>query len=104
MQALSHTMLNGSVSYRWRGGFGVGGDLQWQSWQSGNIGDQWHIPAQYTLDANVSYRTGRWEVDVDFLNLTDRHNWIANGDAYTDSQLIFQELPFRVGGRMRYRF
>jgi len=104
MQALSHMMLNGSVSYRWSNGFGIGGDVRWQSWQSGNIGDQWHIPSQYTLDANLSYKARRWEVDVDFLNVTDRHNWIANGDAYTDSQLIFQELPFRVGGRMKYKF
>ena len=104
MQALSHVMANGSVSYRWADGFGVGGDLQWQGWQSGNISDQWHIPSQYTIDANVSYRTRGWEVDVDFLNLTDRHNWIANGDAYTDSQLIFQELPFRIGGRVKYSF
>jgi hypothetical protein len=104
LQALSHTLLNGSVRYRWDNGFGVAAEEQWQGWERGNIANQWHIPAQYTLDATVFYQARTWEVDVDFLNLTDRHNWIANGDTYTDSQLIFQELPFRMDFRFRYKF
>jgi hypothetical protein len=104
LQAFSRAMLNGSVRYRFPGGFGLESDAQWQSWQRGNLGDQWHIPAQYTIDATVFYQAKSWELDLDFLNLTDRRNWIANGDAYTDSQLIFQELPFRIRARVRYKF
>jgi hypothetical protein len=103
LQAFSRALLNGSARYRWDDGFGVSGDFQWQSWQRGNLGDQWHIPAQYTLDATLFYQAKTWEIDLDFLNLTDRHNWIANGDAYTDSQLIFQELPFRMEARVKFK-
>jgi hypothetical protein len=104
LQALSRALLDGGMRYRWDNGFGIRADAQWQSWQRGNISDQWHIPAQYTVDATVFYEAKAWEIDLDFLNVTDRHNWIANGDAYTDSQLIFQELPFRVGGRFKMKF
>jgi len=100
----SRAMLNGSVRYRWASGFGAGANAQWQSWQRGNLDDQWHIPAQYTLNASVFYEVKRWSVNVDFLNLTDQRNWIHNGDAYTASELIFPELPFRMEGYFKVRF
>ena len=100
----SNTMLNGSVRYRWDNGFGVGGNVEWASRQRGNLDDQWHIPAQYTLNASVFYEAKRWSVNVDSLNVTNQHNWIHNGDAYTASELIFPELPFRVEGYFKIRF
>lgn len=100
----SHTMLNGSVRYRWENGFGVGGNVQWQSRQRGNLDDQWHIPPQVLYNANVFYETKRWSANLDFLNLTNERNWIHNGDAYTDSELIFPELPFRMEGYVKVRF
>ncbi len=100
----SNTMLNGSVRYRWDNGFGVGGNVEWASRQRGNLDDQWHIPAQYTLNTSVFYEAKRWSVNVDLLNLTNQHNWIHNGDAYTASELIFPELPFRMEGYFKIRF
>ncbi|MDB6094554.1 MAG: TonB-dependent receptor plug [Verrucomicrobia bacterium] len=101
---LSNTMLNGSARYKWDGGFGVGGNAQWQSRQRGNLDDQWHIPSQYTLNASVFFEAKRWSVNLDFLNLTNQRNWIHNGDAYTASELIFPELPFRMEGYVKVRF
>ena len=116
----SHTLLNGSVRYRFANGFGLGGNVQWQSRQRGNLDDQWHIPAQVLYNANISYafaeapaRPGaassathapKWEFNLDFLNLTNERNWIHNGDAYTASELIFPELPFRMEGYVKLRF
>jgi len=100
----SNTMLNGSVRYRFDGGFGVGSNVQWQSRQRGNLDDQWHIPAQYTLNASVFYEARRWSVNLDFLNVTNQRNWIHNGDAYTATELIFPELPFRMEGYVKFRF
>jgi lipopolysaccharide assembly outer membrane protein LptD (OstA) len=100
----SHVMLNGSVRYRWANGFGAALDGQWQSRQRGNLDDQWHIPAQYTLNVSLSYETGRWLANIDILNLTDQRNWIANGDAYTSSILILPDLPLRAEGYIKYRF
>ncbi|HTL67208.1 MAG TPA: TonB-dependent receptor plug domain-containing protein [Lacunisphaera sp.] len=100
----SHVLLNGSVRYRWAGGFGAALDGQWQSRQRGNLDDQWHIPAQYTLNASLSWQRGPWTVNVDLLNLTDQRNWIHNGDAYTASILVLPELPLRAEGYIKYRF
>jgi len=100
----SKVMLNGSVRYRLASGFGAGLTAQWQSWQRGNLDNEWHIPAQYTLDASFFYEAKRWSANVDFRNLTNQRNWIHNGDAYTASQLIFPELPFRIEGYVKFRF
>ncbi len=100
----SKVMLNGSVRYRFESGFGAGLNVQWQSWQRGNLDNQWHIPAQYTLNGSLFYEAKRWSVNLDLLNLTDQRNWIHNGDAYTASELIFPELPFRLEGYFKYKF
>ena len=100
----SRVMLNGSMRYRWTSGFGAGLNLQWQSWQRGNLDNEWHVPAQYTLNTSVFYETKRWSVNLDFLNLTNQRNWIHNGDAYTASELIFPALPFRMEGYLKFKF
>lgn len=100
----SKVMLNGSVRYRWAGGFGAGLDGQWSSRQRGNLDDQWHLPAQYTLNASLSWQHGPWLLNLDLLNLTDQRNWIHNGDAYTSSILILPELPLRTEGYVKFRF
>jgi hypothetical protein len=100
----SNTILNGSVRYRFANNFGFGFNAQWQSRQRGNLDDQWHIPAQVLYNASAFYEAKRWSVNVDFLNLTNERNWIHNGDAYTASQLIFAELPFRIEGYVKLKF
>jgi len=100
----SDVMLNASVRYRFASGFGAGLNARWQSWQRGNLDNQWHLPAQYTLDAALFYEAKRWSVNLDLLNVTDQRNWIHNGDAYTASELIFPELPFRVEGYVKWKY
>jgi len=100
----SKVLLNGSVRYRFASGFGAGLNARWSSWQRGNLDNQWHIPAQYTLDASLFYETRRWTANLDLLNLTNQRNWLHNGDAYTASQLIFPELPFRLEGYVKLKF
>ncbi len=100
----SHVLFNGSVRYRFGNGFGAGLDGQWQSPQRGNLDNEWHIPSQYTLNASFFYEAKKWSANLDVLNLTDQHNWIHNGDAYTASGLIMQELPLRVQGYVKKTF
>ena len=100
----SKVMLNGSVRYRLESGFGAGLNAQWQSWQRGNLDNQWHLPAQYTLNGSLFYEAKRWSANLDLLNLTGQRNWIHNGDAYTASELIFPELPFRLEGYFKFKF
>ena len=100
----SRVMLNGSVRYHFGSGFGASLDGQWQSPQRGNLDNEWHLPSQYTVNASFFYEAKRWSANVDLLNLTDQRNWIHNGDAYTASALIIQDLPFRVQGYVKYHF
>jgi hypothetical protein len=101
---MSKTMLNGSMRYQWPSGFGLGCNVQWQSRQVGNLDDEWHIPPQILLNANLFYEKGRWSLNLDFLNLSNERNWIHNGDAYTASELIFCELPFRMEAYVKMKF
>ncbi|MFI5357289.1 MAG: TonB-dependent receptor [Opitutales bacterium] len=100
----SKVMLNASMNYRFANGWGAGLKARWQSPQRGNLADQWHIPSQYTLNATLSYEAKTWSANLDLLNLTDQRNWIHNGDAYTASELIFPELPFRLEGSVKFKF
>jgi len=100
----SKVMLNGSVRYRLESGYGAGLNAQWQSRQRGNLDNQWHLPAQYTLNGSLFYVAKRWSANLDLLNLTGQRNWIHNGDAYTASQLIFPQLPFRLEGYFKFKF
>ncbi len=104
LPGFSKVMLNGSVRYRLESGFGAGLNAQWQSWQRGNLDNQWHIPAQYTLNGSLFYEAKRWSANLDLLNLTGQRNWIHNGDAYTASELIFPQLPFRLEGYFKFKF
>jgi hypothetical protein len=100
----SKVLLNGSVRYRLENGFGAGANAQWTGRQTGNLDDQWHIPAQYVLNTSLFYEAKRWSVNADFLNVTQQRNWYHNGDAFSGSILVFQEQPFRVEGYMKFRF
>jgi outer membrane receptor protein involved in Fe transport len=101
---LSRLIVNSSVSYRLESGFGGGLGGSWQSEQAGNLSNEYHIPAQIFLNAYVFYRQPRWEVNIDFLNVLDRRNWIHNGDNYSNNVLVFQDLPLRVEGYVKFKF
>ena len=101
---LSRWVVNGSFSYRFRNGFGGGLGGSWQSEQPGNLLNEYHIPNQIFLNAFLFYRQPRWEVNVDVLNVLDRRNWIHNGDNYSNNVLVFQDLPLRVEGYVKFKF
>jgi outer membrane receptor protein involved in Fe transport len=101
---LSRVVLNGSFSYRFANGFGGGLGGSWQGEQAGNLTNEYHIPSQIFLNAFVFYRQPRWEVNLDILNVLDRRNWIHNGDNYSNHVLVFQDLPLRVEGYVKFKF
>jgi outer membrane receptor protein involved in Fe transport len=101
---LSRWIGNGSFSYTFASGFGGGLGGSWQGWQTGNLLNEYHIPAQIFLNAFLFYRQPRWEVDIEILNVLDRRNWIHNGDNWSNNVLVFQDLPLRVEGYVKYRF
>ena len=101
---LSRWIVNSSVSYRMESGFGGGLGASWQSEQPGNLLNEYHIPDQIFLNAFLFYRQPTWEIDLEILNVLDRRNWIHNGDNYSNNVLVFQDLPLRVEGYVKFRF
>lgn len=101
---LSRWVVNSSVSYRFPSGFGGGLGGSWQSEQPGNLLNEYHIPAQVFLNAFLFYRQPSWEIDVEVLNVLDRRNWIHNGDNYSNNVMVFQDLPLRVEGYVKFKF
>ncbi len=83
-------------------GLGFWGD--YASKQSGNLDEEYWIPSQFTLNANLSYRWQHWEASVQVLNLTNEVNWIHNGQTFFNNQLIGRALPRRVEGTVRISF
>ncbi len=69
---------------------------QWQSRQSGNLDQEFFLPAQQTLHLGLGKRIGRWEVAVRVLNLTNETNWVHNGDTFLNNQLLFRASPRQV--------
>jgi hypothetical protein len=101
---LSRWIVNSSVSYRMDSGFGGGLGASWQSEQPGNLLNEYHIASQIFLNAFLFYRQPTWEIDLEILNVLDRSNWIHNGDNYSNNVLVFQDLPLRVEGYVKFRF
>jgi len=101
---LSRWIVNGSFSYRMENGFGGGIGASWQSEQPGNLTNEYHIPAQVFLNAFLFYRRPTWEVNIDVLNVLDERNWIHNGDNFSNHVLVFQDLPLRVEGYVKFKF
>jgi hypothetical protein len=73
-------------------------------------GDIWNntvgsivIPPQYTLDLTVFYARQNWDARIMLLNVTDEKNWGAPNGVYGNESII-AELPFRLEGRVAYRF
>lgn len=101
---LSRVVVNSSVSYRLENGFGGGFGASWQGEQPGNLLNEYHIPPQIFLDLFIFYRTPKWEANLDILNALDRRNWIHNGDNWSNNVLIYQDLPLRLEGYVKWKF
>ena len=61
------------------------------------------IPTQYMIDAALFYVTKRFEVRLDFYNITDRRNWTPVAD-FEGGDSVFAEEPFHLEGTVRFKF
>ena len=61
------------------------------------------IPTQYSIDASIYYVKPRYEVRLDFYNITDQHNWSPVAD-FDGADSVFAELPFHLEGTVRFKF
>lgn len=86
------------------GGWGLDLRMRWQSEQPGNLHREYTIPDQFNADLTLYRQWDRWFVALDFLNLTDEVNWVHNGDAFMNNQLITLADPRAVRLRLRWRW
>lgn len=97
-------LFNAFASYTLNCGFGVGFGVQAQSSQADNFEGTITIPAQYELDATLFYRRPRYEIQVNFNNITDQRNFIVNDGVLADNDLLLLNKPFNVSAVFRYKF
>ncbi len=75
---------------------------RWQSEQAGNALGGYHIPSQYTLDAQASYRRAKWSVALNVHNVTNRWNWVHNSDSFGDSVVVHHAPLLNANLTVRY--
>ena len=97
-------LFNTYVTYQFDSGFGmsVGPQFQGSQWQ--NQQGTLIIPAQYTINAFLFYKQPKWEVQINFLNLTDERNWTSIDPGFAGNDVIYPEQPFRVSGQLKFKF
>ncbi len=78
--------------------------VRWQDDQAGDLSGALRIPAQYSGDATITYTHRRLTAQLGVMNLTDRRNWVHNGDPYADNLFIGEELPLRFVLRLTLAF
>ena len=102
-QGVPDHLFNLLANYRFDFGLGFTAGLVTTSEVNNNPQGTIVIPWQYTLDLGVYYQAKRWEARVNFLNVTDEDNWSAPNAVY-GNESIYAELPFRVEGRLTFKF
>jgi outer membrane receptor protein involved in Fe transport len=102
-QGVPEHLLNFLATYKFDFGLGFTAGLVTTSEVNNNAAGTIVIPWQYTLDLGVFYAAKRWEARVNLLNVTDEENWSAPNAVY-GNESIYAELPFRVEGRLSFKF
>jgi outer membrane receptor protein involved in Fe transport len=91
------------VNYKMDNGFGVSANITAENHVQADYIGQVEIPGQYSLNASVFYDVKRYEVRVNFYNVTNQWNWTADGGVF-GNDVIMPNLPFHVDALVKYRF
>lgn len=102
--SVPRVLFNAYATYQFDFGLGAsfGPQVQGEQWQ--NQEGSLTIPAQFVLNAAVFYRQPKWEVQINFFNLTDERNWTSIDPSFAGNDVIYPEQPFRISGLIKYRF
>jgi hypothetical protein len=90
--------------YKFSNGFGIGLGPQVTGPQKANVSGTLTIPAQVTWNAEIFYRQPRWEVQVNFFNFTDQHNFTVIDPTFTGNDAILEQMPFHVSVTFKLKF
>jgi len=102
--SVPQVMFNSYVTYQLDNGLGasLGPQLTGEQWQ--NQEGSLRIPTQYVINAFVFYRQPKWDVQINFFNITDERNWTSIDPSFAGNDVIYPEQPFRISGQVRFRF
>lgn len=97
-------LFNAYMTYQFDNGFGasMGPQVTGSQWQ--NQEGTLRIPAQYVINAFVFYRRPKWDVQINFFNITDERNWTSIDPSFAGNDVIYPEQPFRISGQVRFKF
>jgi hypothetical protein len=96
--------FNEYMVYKFSNGFGIGLGPQVTGPQKANVSGTLTIPAQVTWNAEIFYRQPRWEVQVNFFNFTDQHNFTVIDPTFTGNDAILEQMPFHVSVTLKLKF
>lgn len=102
-QGMPEHLFNMLTTYKFDCGFGVTANLVATGDIWNNIVGSIVIPPQYTLDLTAFYEYKNWTARLMLLNVTDEKNWGAPNEVYGNESIV-AELPFRIEGRVGYKF
>jgi outer membrane receptor protein involved in Fe transport len=93
------------ASYQLESGLGASLGVVGMSEQNLDVLGRVKIPAQFTANGALFYRRPRYELRLDFYNLTDEKNFsqlFRNG--FFGAELVMPEPPFSMLASVRARF
>ena len=95
--------FNALASYTWTNGFGVESNILVTSKMNNDYQGYVVIPVQYSLDAEIFYKTKHWEYKLSGTNVTNRHNWEPSVDTYALEGIV-PEPGAEIYGTVKYKF
>jgi catecholate siderophore receptor len=102
-QGVPEHLLNFLATYKLYKGFGVSGGLVFTSDINNNVAGTYVIPAQYSVDLTVFYKSSNFEAKIALLNVTDERNWSAPNAVYGNESIV-ADLPFRAEASVTVKF
>jgi outer membrane receptor for monomeric catechols len=95
VSGLPQHLVNGLISYTLDTGWSLSSNVLYTGSMSNNTAGTLTIPAQYQLDASVSYHTKKWDYRLSLSNLTNEENWSPPNAVYGNASIF--ALPGTMG-------
>jgi outer membrane receptor protein involved in Fe transport len=75
-------LINALADYSFSNGFGIEANAVITSPMNNDYWGFLVIPWQYEIDGSIYYKMKKWEIRLSATNITNQHNWQANGGVY----------------------